>query len=81
MADQQAIYSPRVTHNKTAHTCTTMASQGDYVIKSPEHILFSNMNTNDLSAVCDDVGGKTYLVSHYLRALCFFLIVTRSLSF
>ena len=32
MADQQAIYSPRVTHNKTAHARTTTASQGDYVI-------------------------------------------------
>ena len=39
MADQQAIYQPRVTHNKTAHARTTMASQGDYVIKSPEQTL------------------------------------------
>ena len=37
MADQQAIYPPRVTHHKTAHVRTTMASQGNYVIKSPEH--------------------------------------------
>ena len=37
MADQEAIYSTSCYTQRTAHARSTMAYQGDYVIKSPEH--------------------------------------------